>query len=449
MNITKTNIDDLNAVISVAITADDYQAKVEKTLKSYQKQANIPGFRKGHVPLSLIKKQYESGAKFEEINNILQDALNKYIADEKLNLLGQPLPKEDNSLDLNATDYTFDFEIGLAPEFTVNLDGQNLTQYNIVVDDAEIDRYIENFRKRYGKLISQEEVAENSNVNGLIEELNEDGSVKEDGINKNTTIQVSTLKGKTNTNKFLGKKVEDVLELKTKSLFEKDSDLAIALGKTLDEVQDLDAPIRFTIKEVSLVEPAALDQELFDKIYGAGAVDSEEAFRARIKSESEKMYKAEADRQLQNDAADVLIESVKFDLPKEFLIKWLKQSNEKINTDEEAEKAYNDSEKGLRYQLIEGKVAEENGVKIELEDIKKEASEMIKTQMAQFGKIDPTDEEVDEIVNKYVLTNQEETRRVMDQALANKMIALYKEKMKVTTKDLNFEEFVKEVTEKK
>ncbi len=447
MNITKTSIDDLNAVVAVTISQDDYQEKVDTTLKSYKKSANVPGFRKGHVPMGMIKKQYEKAVMFDEVNRLLQESVSNYINEEKLNILGQPLPKPQETIDWDSKEFTFEFELGLAPEFDVKLDGKSITQYEITVDDSEIERYIENFQTRYGKMISQTEVKETSNVNGVFEELDADGKPKEEGITNQTTISVSSIKGKKNTEKLIGSKVEDELEFKTKNLFENTSDLALALGKTVSEVEGLEINVRFIVKEITEVEKAEVNQELFDKIYGEGAVDSEKAFKERIVEESTKMYQGEVDRQLLNDVIENLIETTKFDLPDEFLTRWLKETNEKVESDEQAKEEYVKAEKSLRYQLIESKVAEKHQVKVEMDDIKSEASNLIKAQMAQFGQANASDEEVEEIVNR-VLQNQDEYKRVAEQVFGNKMLNTYKENMKFKSKKVNFEEFVKEVTEK-
>ncbi|MFV0530991.1 MAG: trigger factor [Flavobacteriales bacterium] len=447
MNITKTNIDDLNAVVAITISENDYQKKVETTLKSYKKNANIPGFRKGHIPMGMIKKQYGKSVMLDEINRLLQESISNYIHDEKLNILGQPLPKPQDNIDWNNNKFTFEFELGLAPEFDVKLDGKGITQYEITVDDKEIDRYIKNFQTRYGKMISQDKVKETSNVNGIFEELDKDNKPKEDGIKNQSTISISSIKGKKNKEKLVGSKVEDELEFTTKKLFENNSDLALALGKTVSEVENVDIKIRFIVKEITEIEPAEINQELFDKVYGEGMVDSEQAFRDKIAEESVKMYQGEVDRQLLNDIIENLIEKTKFDLPSDFLTRWLKETNEKIESDEQAKEEYKKAEKALRYQLVESKIAEKYTVKVEMDDIKTEASNLIKAQMAQFGQANASDEEIEGIVNR-VLQNQDESKRIANQVFGNKMLTIYKENMKFKTKKVNFEEFVKEVTEK-
>lgn len=447
MNITKTNIDDLNAVVAITISENDYQKKVETTLKSYKKNANIPGFRKGHIPMGMIKKQYGKSVMLDEINRLLQESISNYIHDEKLNILGQPLPKPQDNIDWNNNKFTFEFELGLAPEFDVKLDGKGITQYEITVDDKEIDRYIKNFQTRYGKMISQDKVKETSNVNGIFEELDKDNKPKEDGIKNQSTISISSIKGKKNKEKLIGSKVEDELEFTTKKLFENNSDLALALGKTVSEVENVDIKIRFIVKEITEIEPAEINQELFDKVYGEGMVDSEQAFRDKIAEESVKMYQGEVDRQLLNDIIENLIEKTKFDLPSDFLTRWLKETNEKIESDEQAKEEYKKAEKALRYQLVESKIAEKYTVKVEMDDIKTEASNLIKAQMAQFGQANASDEEIEGIVNR-VLQNQDESKRIANQVFGNKMLTIYKENMKFKTKKVNFEEFVKEVTEK-
>ena len=205
MNITRENIDALNAVVKVDIEKGDYADKVEKILSDYRKTANIPGFRKGHVPMGMVKKQYGKAVLVDEVNKLLQDALHKYLTEEKLDVLGNPLPKAQDDLNWDADNFTFEFELGLTPEFEVKLKGKKaITHYNIVADDKMINDQVENIQKQYGKLISKNEIAENDEITGTF--VNE-----EKEINNTTTLTLGKLKGKVNAKKFIGAKVGDVI----------------------------------------------------------------------------------------------------------------------------------------------------------------------------------------------------------------------------------------------
>jgi len=438
MQVTRENKDALNAVLNVNIVADDYKAQVDKILKDYRKSANIPGFRKGFVPMGMVKKQYGKAVLIDEVNKILQDAVGKYIQDEKLDILGNPLPVPQDDINWDGEEFNFQFELGFASDFNIELDKlEGLKKYKITVNDELVQKQVEDFASRFGKIVSQEEVTDNSNVTGTVVEK------AEDGINTTATVSISDLKGKRNHTKFIGKKVGDVITLKTKSLFEDDAKLAAFLGMKVEDVKDLETEVDFTITEISTIENHEINQELFDKIYGPGAVDSEDAFRARIKEEAEKVYIQETERHFLNQVTEKLIEETEIELPKEFLTKWLKSVSENPMTDEEAAAELEKSEKGLKYQLIESKLFADNGLQITFEDIKNSAAAMIRNQMAQFGQTNMEDKEVDDIVMR-VLQNQDEYTKISEQVKMEKLSQLYKEKVNAEEKELTIEEFVEE-----
>ncbi|RAJ14678.1 trigger factor [Olleya aquimaris] len=438
MNITRENIDALNAVVKVDIAKDDYSDKVEKILTDYRKTANIPGFRKGHVPMGMVKKQYGKAVLVDEVNKLLQDALNKYLTEEKLDVLGQPLPKQQDDINWDADSFSFEFELGLAPEFKVELKSKKpITHYNIIADDKMINEQIERIQKQYGKIVSEKEVKKDSEITGTFK--NED---KE--IDNTTTITLDQFKGKTTEKKFIGAKVGDVITLKTKGLFADDHELMNALKVPHDDAHDLDIEVTFTITEINSRELADLDQDLFDKLFGKDVVKSATELKAKIKEDAEKQFVQQSDQKLLNDVTEYLVENTKFDLPAEFLTKWMQVAGETEMDEAQAKEEYEKSEKSLRYQLIEGKLMEENGLKVDFEDVKNNAKNMIKMQMAQFGQMNPTDKELDDIAAR-VLGNQDEVRRISEQVVSQKLLNLYKEKANIKTKELSYDAFVKEV----
>ena len=438
MDITRENTDALNAVVKVDIIADDYQPKVDKILVDYRKKADIPGFRKGHVPMGMIKKQYEKSVMIDEVNKLLQDSLNKYLTEEKLEILGNPIPRSQENFTWDTKNFSFEFELGLVPQFEVNLTPKKkITQYVINADDSLIDKEVENLQSRYGKMSAVDIINENTNVTGTF--VNE-----EKEIENKSTINLSDIKGKTNLKKFVGSKVGDVIELKTKSLFSDDSKLMGALGLSNEEVEGLNIKVLFTIEETTEIELADLDQELFDKLFTDGSVKSVTELRNKIKEDAEKQFLQQADQQLLNSVTEFLIDNTSFDLPSEFLQKWLATAGEKQLTPEEAAEEYNKSEKGLRYQLIQEKILKENDIKLDYEELKEYAKGFIRTQMAQFGNMNPEDAELDDIANR-ILGNQEEAKKLQDQLMSQKLMTFYKEKMTFKTKKVNYEGFVKEV----
>ncbi|HLV50992.1 MAG TPA: trigger factor [Flavobacterium sp.] len=435
MNITRNNVDALNAVITIDLAKADFAGNVENVLKDYKKNASIPGFRKGQVPMSLVKKQYGQAVLFEEVNKLLQDSLSNYLNEEKLNILGNPIPVAKD-IDWEADTLSFDFELGLAPEFEVDLAGNNITKYQIVADDEMIDEQVEYIQKQYGKLVSKEKAEEGDDLRVKVANA-------EENIENETTFNIADIRTKTNQKKFIGKKVGDEILVSTKGLFEDEHKLMNVLNIEHDRVHDLEIDVTFTIEEVSTQEKAELNQEFFDKLFGEGKVTSEEELRNRIKEDAEKQLAQQADQKFMNDVVETLVEKTTFDLPKEFLVKWLQTVGETELTEEQANEEYTKSEQGLRYQLIEGKIIEENEMQITFDEIKDYTSNLIKEQMAQFGQMEPSEEDVTNIVSR-VLSNQEEVKRISEELMNDKMMKLFAEKVNAQTKDVNYKDFVKE-----
>ena len=438
MNITKENVDALNAVVKVDIVADDYQAKVTEVLTDYRKKADIPGFRKGHVPMGMVKKQYGKSVMIDEVNKLLQDSLNKFLTEEKLDILGNPLPRVQDDFNWDAETFSFEFELGLAPEFEIDLSAKNkIKQYNIVATEELIDEEVKNIQTRYGKMSALDVATEHSNVTGTF--VNE-----EKGINKKSTFLVNDLKGKKNEKKLIGAQLGDVIELDTKKLFEDDHKLQHILGVSHDEIHDLDITVTLTVEDITKTEPADLDKELFDKLFADGSVNTVTELREKIKEDAEKQFQQQGDQQLLNAVQEYLIENTKFDLPAEFLQKWLATAGEKELTTEEAAAEYEKSEKGLRYQLIESKLMKDNDIKLEYQELVDYAKGFIRTQMAQFGNMNPEEKELDDIAGR-VLQNQEEAQKLQGQLISQKLLTFFKENINFKTKEVSYEDFIKEV----
>lgn len=436
MNITKTNIDALNAVVTVEVAKNDYAEKVEKVLQDYRKNANIPGFRKGQVPMSLVQKQYGKAVLAEEVNKLIQEGLNKFLVEEKLDILGNPLPKFTEDFNWDADDFKFEFELGLAPEFDVNLEGKNdLTYYSIVADDKLLDEQVVRIQKQFGKMSPKAEVAQGDDIRGTF--VNE-----EKGINRPAQITLDIFENKAVAESFIGKKAGDVVAVPTKGLFNDDHKLMDYMGLGHDDVHGLDINVDFKIEEVTTTEPAELNQELFDKLFGEGKVSSTDELKARIKEDAEKTFAQHADQKFYNDATEFLINAHQVALPAEFLKRWIQTVGETPLTAEQAEMEYSRSENGLRYQLIESKIITSNNLQVTFDDLKAYAGDVIRKQMAQFGQMDPTQEDVDNIVAR-VMTNQDEVRRLSEQVMSERLLNVFKEKLNAATKEVSYEEFVK------
>ena len=438
MNITRENKDALNAVVTIAIEKEDYAEKVEKTLTDYRKSANIPGFRKGQVPMGLVKKQYGKAVIAEAVNKLLQESLGKYLTEEKLDVLGSPLPQDQDSIDWDADNFSFAFDIGLSPKFEIKLNGRRaLTHYKIVADDKLIKDQITNIQKQYGQLISKDVVSDGDEVTGVF--FNDEA-----GIESTTTLSLEKLKGKSNVKKFIGAKVGDIITLKTKGLFQDAQDLTTHLKTEQAMAKSLDVVVTFTINEINTRGLADLDQELFDKLFGKDAVKTVTDLKEKLKADAEKQFVQQSDQKLLNDITEYMVENTKFKLPAEFLQKWLQTAGEAPLTESQAKAEYEKSEKSMRYQLIESKLIVDNKLQVNFEELKAFAGQMIKAQMAQFGQLNPSEKEIEDIVAR-VLSNHDEVKRMSEQLTSQKLLTFYKENAKLKEKKISYDAFVKEV----
>lgn len=437
MNITRNNVDALNAIVTIEVTRDDFQKNVDEVLKNYKKNASIPGFRKGQVPMSLVKKQFGTSVMVDEINKLLQEKLGEYIQEEKLDILGNPLPVP-NDVDWDADTFSFDFELGLAPEFEVDLSAKNdIVRYEIEADEEMIDEQVEYIQNQYGKEIHKESVEEEDEVTVKI--VNE-----EESIENTFTFNVADIRTKTNQKKFVGKKVGDTVKISTKGLFKDENKIADALNIAQDKAAELEIDIECTVEDILNREKAELNQEFFDSLFGEGKVNSEAELRERIKEDAEKQFAQQADHKFTNDVVEFLVANTKVDLPDTFLKKWLQTVGETQLDEQQAEEEYNKSENGLKYQLIEGKLIKDNEMQVTMEEIQNHAATLIKEQLAQFGQTDPSEDEVNNIVGR-VLTNQEETQRISEQLMNEKMLKLFADNVKAENKKVSYKDFVKEV----
>lgn len=437
MKISRKDNNPLNSLITIDIERNDFEEKVNKVLSDYRKKANIPGFRKGHVPMGMIKKQYETAVTADEVNKLLQENLDHYIKEEKLNLLGNPLPVIQEDLDWKAPKFSFDFELGLSPEFEINLTEKNkVTHYQITAPDSMIDDQVKNYRKQYGKLIAQK------NPKGDFEIT---ASIKNEAAEIETvnTFDLSEIKGKANLAAFRKSTVGDMVKLKYKSLFKDEPTATRILSVSVDKLKEIEGEISFDIKEINERVLAEMNQEFFDKIYGPNRVKSEQEMRIKIIEGIEKQFEQQSDQKLLNDVTEYLVAKTNFDLPTEFLKKWMQNSGEKPLTAEAAEEEYVRSEKGIRYQLIEGKIIDDHDLQIKFEELKTFAKEMISMQMQQYGQARLPDEELEGIVAR-VMSNQDEARKLSEQLMSKKLLEFYKSNLLLKKKKLTFDAFVKE-----
>jgi trigger factor len=438
MNISKTDLDALNAVIKITVDRSDYETKVNTVLSDYRKNANIPGFRKGHVPMGMIKKQYQRAVIADEVNKLLRENLEKFIKEEKLDLLGNPLPKAaDEQLDWNADQMDFEFELGLAPKFEVKLDQlKKVVRYEIDPEAKMINEQLDYIRKQYGKLVSQKNPEKDFEITAQFrnEELE---------IEKISSFKLDDFKSKKALKSLKEETINSVVNFPVKGLFKEDELLKRLLSLDDDKLKELkDSNITLEIKEINERIPAELNQELFDKLYAPGTVTSEKELKDRIKEDLQKQFEPQADQKLLNDITEFLVEKTKFKLPADFLKRWMKTSGKEELSPEQAAEEYEKSEKGIRYQLIEGQIITENKLDISFEELKDFAGTLVANQMRQYGQ-EPDETQIEGIVSN-VLTNPEETRRISEQLMSNKILTFFKENAPLKQKKVGFDTFVKE-----
>lgn len=437
MKISRKDNDALNTLITINIERNDFENKVNNVLTDYRKKANIPGFRKGHVPMGMIKKQYETAVTADEVNKLLQQNLDQYLKDEKINILGNPLPVMHEDLDWKAPELSFSFELGLSPEFEVKLTEKNkVIHYQITATDEMINDQVKHYRKQFGKLVAQKNVKDDFEITAAIR--NEAAEIE-----TSHTFDLGQIKGKSNKLAFGKATVGDEIKLKCKGLFKDESTATRILSVSTDKLKDIEGEISFEIKEINERILAEMNQEFFDKIFGPDVVKSEEEMKAKITEGIEKQFEQQSDQKLLNDITEYLVAKTKFDLPAEFLKKWMQNSGEQPLTAEAAGEEYERSEKGIRYQLIEGKIIAGHDLQIKFEELKEFAKEMILMQMAQYGQAGLPDEELEGIVAR-VMSNQDEARKLSEQLMSKKLLEFYKSNLSLKKKKLSFDAFVKE-----
>ena len=451
MKITQSKTKDLMATLKVEVVEKDYRENVDKILKDYRKTAVMPGFRKGKTPMSIINKKYKTAVTVEEVNKILQDEMYKHISENKVNVLGSPMPKKSEKvIDWEKdNDFNFEFEIGLAPDFDVKITKKDkLNYYNIKADEKLLNQYCNDIAKRYGKMGNIEISQEGDLVFCNIEQLDIDGEVMENGIKNEATVSMDFIADKKIKKQFVGVKPDDILKINVNKAFTNHSDLGAMLNVKHEAIYNLSSEeFQFTVKNINRLTPAELDVELFDKVYGEGNVKTLKAFRDKIKEEAEISFVAESDRMLKNDVVTYLLEKTNFDIPDDFLKRWLGQTSEKPITLEQIESEYDRYSKSLKWQLIENKINENFDIKIEQEEILAQAKTLISGQMMQYGQPVLDDEKLNEIADS-ILKKEEERKKIIDQLYDQKSLTVYKDNFKLVDNDISYDDFVKLASDK-
>ena len=450
MKITQSKAKDLMTTITVEVIQADYLENVEKVLKDYRKTAEVPGFRKGKTPISIINKKYKTSAIVEEVNKLIQDALYKHITEQKVRALGSPMPIDEKPIDWeNSDDFTFVYEVGLSPDFDVQITSKDKLNYFKIEADAKlVEGYCTDIAKRYGKMSNPERSIEGDLIYCKIEQLDVDGKIIVNGISNEATVAMDYISDKKIKSQFIGVKSDEVIKLNVLSAFTNHTDLAAMLKISHEEIHNLTSTeFQFTVKNINQLAPAKLDSELFDKVYGANVVKNVKEFKAKVKEEAEAQFIAESDRMLKNDVVNYFIEKLKLKIPDEFLKRWLVQTSEQPISMDMLDSEYGMYAKSLQWQLIENKILENYDIKVTQDDVVAHAKTLIGIQMKQYGQPEGDDSQLTEIASN-ILKNEEERKKIYDQIFDKRTLDVYKEKFKLTDKSITYDEFVKLASKK-
>ena len=450
MNISFENPDKVNGLLTITVEEADYQASVEKTLKDYRKKANYPGFRPGMVPMGLIKKQYGASAKMDAINKLIGEQIYKYMQDNKIQMLGEPLPSEkQEAQDLEKpAPYTFAFDIAVAPEFKIELNGHNkIDHYTIIVDDALIDRQVEMFTSRNGTYEKAESYEDNDMLKGDLRELDEKGNTKEDGITvEAASILPNYIKDEAQKALFNGAKLGDIITLNVSKAFESEAEIASLLKVERDRVKDIKSDFSYQITDIQRYKKHPVDQELFDSLFGKDTVKSEKEFREKIAEGLKEQLAVDADYKFILDVRAYCEKKVgKLEFP-DALLKRIMLNNNKDKGEEFVEKNYEQSVKELTWHLIKEQLVADNQIKVNDEDVLNAAKETARVQFAQYGMNNVPDEYVENYA-KEILKKRENVDGLVDRAVDIKLTDALKKVVKLNEKDISLDDFNKMMSE--
>lgn len=447
MKVSFENPDKINGLLTITVEEDDYKSEVEKTLKDYRKKANVPGFRPGQVPMGMIKRQFGSAVKMDAVNKIVGEQINKYIADNKINMLGQPLASEaqqPQDLEKEAP-YTFIFDIAVAPEFDIELTAKDkIDYYDITVDDALIDRQVEMFASRLGKNADVEEYADGDVVKGDLRELDEKGNTKENGLTVEAAmVMPEYIKAAAQKKLFKGAKVGDVITFNPRKAYkDRDAELASLLKVGKDKLAEHEGDFSYQITNIQRFENHPVDQELFDQTFGKGQVKDEKEFRAKIAEGLKKQLEMDSDYKFLQDVRKYTEEKVGQLTYPDALLKRVMKENNKEKNQEFIDKNYEASIRELTWSLIRNKLSEKAQVKVNDDDVRNAARETARVQFAQYGMNNVPDEYVNNYADQ-LLKKQESVQQFVDRAVDLKLIEAIKKVVKLNKKSISLDDFNK------
>lgn len=447
MNIKKENVDELNAVLSINLEKSDYESRVGEVLKDYKKKARIDGFRPGKVPFGIINKMYRTPVLVEEVNKLVSESISKYLVEEKLNILGEPIPHEGETKKIdweNDSDFEFKFDLGLAPEFEMKITAKDkIPYYTIKVDKAIIDKYVDSYTQQFGENISVDKVEEKDILKADIVQLDEQDKPVEGGISvEDASLSIEVVKDKDIKKTILAAKKGDVLAIDLKKAYPSDVELAALLKVEKEALAGIENKFNVSIKDISRFVNATVNQELFDKAFGDGEVKTEKEFRDKIAEQAKTNLVQDSNYRLQVDIKESLLKKFKSKLPNEFLKRWLLLINQGKFTMEQIEKEFESFEDDLKWQLVKDRVMKDNDLKISDEDMQQGAINLARMQFAQYGMGNVPDEHLIEFA-KRMLEKEEDRNNIQRQVIESKVVETVKSIVKLEEKEISSEKFNK------
>lgn len=449
MNILRTDLDAVNAVLTLQVSEADYAEKVEKTLKDFRRKANIPGFRVGMAPMGIIKKMYGRGVKADEINKLIQEEIYKYVADNKIDILGEPLPNvedETRVVDFDADkEFEFKYDLAIAPEFDVVMNKKDsIKVYDIEVTDEMVDAQVKNYAARFGTYAEVDEAKDDKDMlKGMLLELDADGKVNEDGIKvENAVMAQAYMADEEQKAKFAGVKKNSVIVFNPKKAYGNDTEVSSMLKISKEQAAEMDSDFQFEVRNITHYEESAVDKSLFDKVYPEAGVETEEAFRAKVAEGIKQSYVEDSNYKFGMDARAAMVKKMdKLTFPETFLKRWLKLTNENM-TDETLEKEFPMMLEDLKWYLFKNKVAKQNEIKVEKADIEVFARKMTKIQFAQYGITDVPESVLDQY-SKEMLAKDKTVNNIAEKVVDDKVFAVIREHVKLVDTPISVEDFNK------
>jgi trigger factor len=450
MNIVQEEKGQLESILKVSITEEDYKDKVTAELRNMQKKAQMPGFRPGKVPFGMIQKMYGKSVLAEEVNKVMVDAVYKYIQDNGIDILGNPLPDMEQAKDLDwdtQKDFEFHYRVGLSPKIDLSLSEEIKVDYHKVQPSKEVvDKQLSELARRYGKVVNPGVSEKDDVLLGELQEMISEEEVKPEGHVHKTNIFISYVKDEAAREKLIGMKPGEKVVFDVVNAVGSETEAAGMLGVKKEELSNLGPLFSFTVESISRIEPASMDKELFEKAAPGKDINTEEEFRQFITEQISKQYQADADKHFKNEAIKKLLSITNLQLPEDFLKDWLVEANQEL-TQDQVENEFGKFLESFRWQLLENHLLKVNKIEVSPDEVKKHLEDYFRIQMRQYGQIDVEQEMVDQFVSN-IIKNKDEVKKVYDHLFDEKMLDLLKSKLKLNEIEIDFDDFVKLVTEK-